>query len=151
MQQFVDRSEFEEQLSCFRKRLESETFSRQQWGDVLVSLIRRVDALEAERGDILQRAAPKSADSAESGGLPHKFAVGDLVHVVELRRGQGHEDLIHSAHLLASAAEAERDRLVASYSPNNCDAPELVVTSGTVKRVDVLANRVLELDSFLIV
>lgn len=151
MQQFIERSEFEEQLSALRLRLARESQLRAWLQQRVDSLALRVEALDTERGDILQRSSPKAGDSAESERLPHKFAVGDLVHVVELRRGGGHDDLIHSAHLSAAEAVLERDRLVASYAPNNCDSPELVVTTGTVKRVDVLANRVLELDAFLIV
>lgn len=151
MNDFVDRSEFEQQFSALRAWLSGEMLLRRRLAAEVADLTRRLDAITTERDDVLARAAFVEHSVEVVALADHFWKVGDLAHVIEERRDDEAVPTIVAAFLDAASRDLEFDRLCLMRNPANCDLPQLVRTCGTVKRLDVAVNTVLELDSFLIV
>lgn len=151
MSDMIDRTEFEEQLGALRRRVHKNQDLLRHVEGLVWELQARVSAIDAVADDVLARPTPAVADDDVDLVRDHKWVVGDRALVVMAMFYGEDTGRILSAHLTAAGAADQLASNLAARDPRNCDLPPLFVTSGTVKRVDVLANTVLEISPCVIV
>lgn len=151
MESFIGREEFEQQMALMCLRLDRAERQRLILLDMVTRVVGRLDAFESGSGDVFEELATKVQLVSESAGDEHVWQVGDLVYSVELAR-----DAWRSRHLLASFlsredADSALESMLQSRDPNNCDLRSLIVSVGTVSKVDPATNSVVDVSPVLIV